>query len=39
MTVPSNKRQILEEEFRREKYPSNAKLFQKETTRRKRNKS
>ena len=26
MTVPSNKRQILEEEFRREKYPSNEKL-------------
>jgi len=26
MTVPSNKRQVLEEEFRKEKYPSNEKL-------------
>ena len=26
MTVPSNKRQILEEEFRKEKYPCNEKL-------------
>jgi hypothetical protein len=26
MTVPSSKRQILEEEFRKEKYPSNEKL-------------
>ena len=26
MTVPSNKRQVLEEEFRKEKYPCNDKL-------------
>lgn len=26
MSVPSNKRQILEEEFRKEKYPCNEKL-------------
>lgn len=26
MTVPSSKRQVLEEEFRKEKYPSNDKL-------------